>query len=287
MYDKQQYIRKIQTIELDMMKTIHQICEENKITYYLCGGTLLGAIRHRGFIPWDDDMDIWMPRKDYERFIKIAGNVLQYPLKLSDYSLNSNSEKPHSHHAKILNLNVKILKEDTAEKKIDYIWIDIFPIDGMPQNKICRNIHYYYYRFWHYLMQISWFDTVVNLKRDDRSVLEKKVIHFLKCVKLGQKMDTRKIIEHGDKVLTKYPYSGSEYVCSLKGTYKKKEILLKKWFEEKKLVYFEDTKFYVPASYDDILKHYYGDYMVIPKKTDSRENHHQFKIIELGDKNDD
>ena len=280
MDNKQQYMEKIQNIELDMMKIIHSICEKNHITYYLCGGTLLGAIRHKGFIPWDDDMDIWMPRTDYDKFIAIANNILPQSLKLIDYSKCADKEKPDSHHAKILNLNVKILKEDTAEKKIDYIWIDLFPLDGMPKNKIFINMHYYYYRLWHYIMQISWFDNVVNLQRTDRSILEKIVIKVLKRIKVGQHLDTKKIITHSDKILKRYPFFYGDYVCSLKGTYKKKEVLLKKWFDDRKLAEFHDTKFYIPKDYDEILKHYYGDYMTIPKRDKDRENHHLFSIVE-------
>lgn len=286
MYDKQQYIKKIQLIELNMMKYIHDICNEENMVYYLCGGTLLGAIRHKGFIPWDDDMDIWMPREDYDKFVKNANNMLPKYLKLIDYSLATNNES-YSHHAKILNLNTKILKEDTLEKKEDYIWIDIFPIDGMPKSKIWGKLHYYYYRFWHYLMQISWFDEVVNLKRNDRNIIEKIVINILRKIKIGQWMNTRKIIGHSDKILKKYDLDNGKYVCSLKGTYKKKEILLRQWFKTRQLVQFESTMFYIPEAYNEILHHYYGDYMRIPELKDEKEDHHQFKIIELkGEKNE-
>ena len=126
----------VQKIEYDILVTFDQFCEANHLTYMLAGGTLLGAIRHHGFIPWDDDIDVIMPRNDYDRLLQLPKTVIGNEQKKYEiwHWKNSGSHYPF----------IKIVDPDTyvktdyirQKREIPHIWIDVFPLDGNPNDRV-------------------------------------------------------------------------------------------------------------------------------------------------------
>ena len=129
---KNDIIKTIQENLLPIAKDFHNYCKKEKLNYYIIGGTFLGAIRHKGFIPWDDDIDIAMPRKDYEKFLK------DYPQK-KYFILNYKTNPEYKYYISKLCSKDYIIKEKTGNEV--NLFIDIFPIDGTPNNKILKKIH--------------------------------------------------------------------------------------------------------------------------------------------------
>lgn len=125
---RNELLRKIQMVQLEIMKVVDRICEEENINYYLCAGSMLGGIRHQGFIPWDDDLDIMLPREDYAKLLEILKKKLPEEYWLQTYDTDSEYWQPF---AKIRKKNT-IYKEKGMENFPDEkcgIWIDIFPLD--------------------------------------------------------------------------------------------------------------------------------------------------------------
>ena len=151
-------IRKLQLIELDILKRTKKILDDNNLRYYMLGGTLLGAIRHEGFIPWDDDIDIGIPRNDYEKFLSIAQNKLKYPYELQ-ISKNSNGKY---YYARIVNNDYKLLRKVGYKDAIISCWIDVFPLDGVPDKKINFKIWKCSAKFMYKLFIASDFSYFVN-----------------------------------------------------------------------------------------------------------------------------
>jgi hypothetical protein len=119
---------------LDMVEVFLDICEKHHLRYFAVGGTLLGAVRHRGFIPWDDDVDLAMPRKDYERFLEVAPAMLPEHLALTNK--RNEPDNPHLYFSRIRNRNTTHITKFAQECRINHgVFIDIFPEDGLPTGK--------------------------------------------------------------------------------------------------------------------------------------------------------
>ena len=128
----------VQVIIWDIMKYLKDYLEKNNITYYMLGGTLLGAIRHQGFIPWDDDIDIGIPRGEYEKFINEISKKLPEHLELHTYKNNKNH---HYYFSRIVDNRHTLKRTGSLVDRNEELWIDVFPLDGMPNNFIIRKIH--------------------------------------------------------------------------------------------------------------------------------------------------
>ena len=133
---EQRILKKLQTTELDILKQIDLICKKNNIEYSIMYGTLLGAVRHKGFIPWDDDIDICMLRKDYDRFIKIANSELNEKYKLDCIMTNKNH---YASFAKVRNKKTIFDESSLSNYQSNKgIFVDIFPFDYIKKNKITK-----------------------------------------------------------------------------------------------------------------------------------------------------
>ena len=126
----------IKKIELDILIYIDSLCKQNHLRYFLCGGTLLGAIRHKGFIPWDDDIDISMPRPDYDKLISLIGSNSSYMV------LTPANCDFYYNFAKVVDTRTTLCEIDNTPIKNMGVYIDIFPLEGMPDNDIEREQHY-------------------------------------------------------------------------------------------------------------------------------------------------
>ena len=276
MFSDDPQLRKIQESSLEILKDVTKVCDENNLTYYLCGGTLLGAIREKGFIPWDDDIDIAMPRKDYERLIEIANQYLNERYELRHYS--KGDDIPHFHAIQVIDKKILITREWTKKKEDISIWIDIFPLDGAPKDNIKRILHYYYYHIIQYLMLISNKENTINIKKD-RNLFQRLFIWFIFKFNIGKNWNTNELMYKMDNILKKYPFENSEYLSSFHGTLGKKEILKGDWYLDRTKLEFENNEFYVPTKYHEIMTHYYGDYLT-PKRRDYEHNYSNLHIIE-------
>ena len=147
-------LRKLQLIELEILKEFVKICNEEKLTYYISGGTFLGAVRNKGFIPWDDDVDVAMPREDYEIFLNIVEKKLNKNYIFQTYR---NTENYYHYFSRIVDNTIKVRNNSAKQSKIEPAWIDIFPLDGMPKNKIVLMIHKFVLLSKRALLQFSCF----------------------------------------------------------------------------------------------------------------------------------
>lgn len=267
-------LRKLQMIELDILKQMIAICEKYELRYYLLGGTFLGAVRHKGFIPWDDDIDIGMPRADFERFCKIAEKELVRPYGF--VSFRNNAEHIYF-HPRIYNYNSKIIDRSGVKEKETFAWIDVFPLDGMPKNKVIRKLYGYYLLFLRLLFMYSQFDKIVNVSLKNRVWYEKVLIAIGKVIKFDKILNTRRIMEKIDKTMKKFDYETSGYVGNFMGAYKMKEVFPKRYYEEITEYPFEGLLCPAPKDYDAVLSQMYGAYMTPPQA--DVQNKHNTEVV--------
>ena len=269
-------LRALQLKELDLLKFFQQVCRENNITYYALGGTLLGAVRHKGFIPWDDDIDVGIPRPDYDRLCKIleglpeSGNI-----KFRSYK---NSEDCIRYFGHIEDTTFKVVRHDKLKAEETYAWIDLFPLDAMPNNALLRKLKVFQVLVLRALFRFSCFDTLVDVHKKGRPLHEKILVWIGLHTPIQKYLDTKKCLFALERALTSTPYERSNYLVNAMGAYKFREMFHKDYYGDGRMYPFEDTKICGPVDYDFVCRQLYGDYMTPPKMDD--RNHHGLETVD-------
>lgn len=252
--------KKLWSVELDIIKEIDKICEKHAIKYCVLGGALIGAIRHKGFIPWDDDMDIGMLRSDYEKFLEVA------PKELDDRFFIQNGINDKDYYDKLIRVRDKnttgIVKKDLGSKCNNGIFIEIYPFDSVNPNKWKFNVQIFRAKVLNAILHYSVYS--------DKKKFRTFIANFA-CKLLGKE----RIMEKLTYILSLYNNSGCEYVDILLAPYNCK--YKKSDMEETIKVPYEYLELSIPKGYDACLRTTYGDYMIMPP-IEKREQHHN-KVV--------
>ncbi len=261
-------LAKLQNIELKTLKQIKRICEAENIRYFIIGGTLIGALRHEGFIPWDDDVDIGIPRSDYNRFVKVAKSYLpdNYEVRTMD-----SSRTYKCYYTRVVDNNMKILWDHGQYKAEIGVWTDVFPLDGLPSGKLRRKMHVFHLNFIKALYKFTQIDNVSTNVR--RSRIEQALIRFAMITRIGKLFNGDKLLKKLDRTLQKYDFDKCEYMFNYSGCYKDREIAPRSFFDGVQTVRFEDALVAAPSGADGYLRNVYGDYMQLPPP-EKQVSHH-------------
>jgi len=267
-------IRALQLVELDILNEIVAICDANNLKYFIIGGTFLGAIRHRGFIPWDDDIDIAMPRNDYERFLNIADSKLSKHIKIENFITNPEYQY---YITRVQNTNTKVIEKRIGNaQKWTHASVDIFPIDGTPNNKYLRKWHYFNVLTHRMLMSLCYKDSIDRERK--RSFKENLLLKIMEKLPIEKFFNATKEKQKIDKLLKSQKIDNSNFIGTIMGAYRTREIVPKEYFGDGTFYEFEKFKYRGPFMYNEYLTHMYGDYMKIPP-AESQKNH--YEIVEL------
>jgi len=246
---------------LTMAKDFHQICVDNNLKYYMLGGTMLGAVRHKGFIPWDDDMDFGMPREDYDRFISISKQILPNHYELRFYK---NAENSPMHYAKFID-NRTTLIEAPYRNYVEGLYIDIFPLDGAGNGSFSDR------------MRMKRINFLQGLIINHCTTREKT--GFRKVLKAYAQMRNLDSLHASvEKLMTAKKLSESTLIANYLGAWAEKEIMPKEVMGTPRLYSFEDTEFYGSNNADAYLTSLYGDYMRLPPKEKQVFKHNYFYL---------
>lgn len=265
-------LRKLQLEELSLLKEFERVCEENGYSYFALGGTLLGAVRHKGFIPWDDDVDIAMPRHDYEAFLRLPSKTFASPFKLSTFETDTTNRYPW---ARLISERMKIINHTANKPRVEYAWIDIIPLDGIPDRGIARLVYKIRLSFWWNLNQIIQFDELVDQhrKRSVLGVLSLKLASMFKWI--NKVVDYRICLRKLNAILMSCPYeSDTKEIINYLAAYGFNEIFPRTVFESSCSYEFEDLSIAGPTDYDCVCKIIYGEDYMTPPPVTSRNKHH-------------
>ena len=260
--------------DLEIVKEVVDICEKNNLMYYMLGGTMLGAIRHGGFIPWDDDIDLGMPRDDYEKFLLIAPKKLSENLKVVNYKTDP---KYQYYITRVLDTNTKVIEERIGnDNKYTNVSIDIFPIDGTPNNIILRKIYFFRVLYHRALMSLCYKDSI-DRKRP-RSRVERIFLWFMEKIPINKLTTPYKQKEKIDKLLKSQNVKKSKNIGNIMGAYRTKEIVPAEFYGEGKMYKFEDIELRGMEMADEYLTWTYGNYMELPPE-EKRKTHFVFEDL--------
>lgn len=264
-------LQDIQSIELDILQVVNDICEKHNLTYYLIGGTLLGAIRHSGFIPWDDDIDIALPRNDYDRLEAVCRNELPKHYKWIDYK--DDHRLPY-HFGKICDMRTSLIEKCRQDYRVRLgVYIDVFPLDGVANNRLMRLIHYGWIKTLRGLLIANYVDN-----RWPRHIFKRLAIFF--CQRVMTNSVIRLIHDLLENSRRRYPYHTSKDICNYSGSYGWREAFPKAWIARENTAKFEGLELRVFGEYDKYLRRVYGDYQKLPPM-DRRRSHHSFECFRI------
>ncbi len=268
--ESDKYIDNIHHCLLIIAKEIKRICEKNNIPYFMLAGTLLGAVRHKGFIPWDDDMDFGMFRDDYNKFLEACKNDLNTDLFfLQNYNTDPNFG--YFYTRILLNntyLNYEYINNVDMKKSL---FVDIFPYDSIPESKFLRRKQ--------------------SIITSFAIRLLKKKLHFnIICYTLAGRIELfferffkkETLIKIYEKEMQKYnsDKNTKQVCCANGGAGYPKEIINRSWIAENELMQFEDTSFPGSKQYHEYMTAFYGDYMTLPPE--NKRYTHEFDEIDFG-----
>lgn len=255
---------KVQRLTLLLLQVFINICEKNNLQYYFIGGALIGILRHKGFIPWDDDIDIGMPRKDYEKFLEILNKE---PIKGYGICNRYTDKEWHFAMSQFIDEESEIEINLAEKKRKAHIWIDVFPLDGLPSNKMLRWLRVKHILCIRYLIQLAHIETQVDSHRD-RPWYEKMILKIFKIIPIGKLLNTNKLLDKLEKILKKSDFYTSEYAGNLLGRYREREVVLQRYFGSPKKGEFEGIFVNIPEESHNLQTALYGDYMKIPPEKD-------------------
>ena len=248
-------LEEIKIIEVNILDHISDICKKHNLKYFLAYGTLIGAIRHKGFIPWDDDIDIVMPRKDYEVLIEI----IKSQRGTSKYDCLIPLEGDYFYEfAKVIDSSTIVHEQKTISSRCG-VWVDIFPLDGLRKDD---KLSYYNLLLLNRCRAAS-----VNLRFPHKTTgyaVPFEYMFWKFCRLIGYKIFLKGIV----RLSQKYKYDDCKYVGFASSYPANKKYMLKKWFEDSVEVPFEDKKFIAPIGFDEYLRTEYGDYMKLPPENE-------------------
>ena len=251
----------LKQIQLDILDNVASFCESKNINYFLAYGTLIGAIRHKGYIPWDDDIDIAMPRPDYQRFMDLY-NKEDSNYKMICYELNEEYNLPFG---KVTDIRTDMIEGMYQEHHNYGVYIDVFPIDGFQNKRV--------------MFQAQWLRRALNAKLavigkgrgvlgDMKIVVGKIALSFV---------SVKHILFKINKLCMTYQYDKCNkvgYIPTL--SLSRSGIVEKKLIDTTLKGEFEGRTFRIPIGYDLYLKQIYGDYMQLPPK-EKQVTHHTFQ----------
>lgn len=256
-------VRTLQLHILGNLLAVDKVCREHNLHYYIYDGTMLGAVRHGGFIPWDDDLDIAMPREDYEQFIAHANEWLSKPYEFIAFEVDPSYPLPFG---KVQDASTTLIERPHLPY-LGGLYIDVFPIDGVPENAWLRRIHLVRYDILKKIVYMAYRDPFRHGKGPS-SWIPLFCRHILGQKRMQQK--TRRLLQ-------KYSFSGSRMVCVFDDGFK--GIVPKDVLGNPTPITFEGQNVLGVEDADTYLSHMYGNYMQIPPHDEQRQ--HRFHYVDL------
>lgn len=251
---------------IEILSFFIKYCDSNQLRYYCCGGTAIGAVRHNGFIPWDDDIDVYMPRPDYEKFLN-EFNDQNYEIM----SYNNSSRYCYS-FAKLCDKKSSLIELDT-QPYVEGLYIDIFPLDGASNNFCNFKINKTIYAILQRILIAK--TTPVSLKMMWKACRQGYyyALTILPFYVIKPFLARKYLNYMFSRIETKYNYDQCDNIAIYTGSYGLKEYIPKSWIGEGYNVKFENLEVKIPQEYDFYLQHFYGDYMKLPP-IEKRKSHH-------------
>lgn len=265
-YDAEQ-LRKIQQIDLQMAVFFAEFCRKHNLLCYFCGGGCIGAVRHKGFIPWDDDLDFFMPRSDYEKLKQIWKDTDRYALRFPCETYND-----HNMFMTLRDKNTTMIKPFQKDMDIIHgITMDIFPLDGCPNGRIKR-----FFQLVHGLeYQLFCTQTVP----ENHGVLVKMIGKLGLFIISSQKL-RYKLWRRAEKKMSRFSWERCNKVTEIcAGPKYMRNEYAKEWFSDSVLKEFEDKQMPIPVGFDQYLRAAFGDYMVLPPE-ESRVPSHDSLVVD-------
>lgn len=262
-------IEEAKKLELDILDFIDSFCKEHGINYCINYGTLIGAIRHKGFIPWDDDIDLSMTRENYQRFIQL------FSKEQSKYQILSleTDNRYFNNFIKVVDPTTKIVDTRNTKTYDSGIFIDIFPMDTFNDSKVidaCYKLESF---------KLLSFSKYKNIVYGDNQL--KDLVRTLFWILL-RPISPRFFAHQIEKQIQKYRVEDGNYIAFIPSKFKEKERFSKEVFEDLIEVPFEHLQLPAPKQFDAILRQYYGDYMALPPK-EKQIYSHEFEAYKLED----
>ncbi len=257
----------LQTKLLDMLKAFHEVCVKENLRYYLLGGTALGAARHQGFIPWDDDIDVGMPRADYERLKSIS-----LSLTTDNYCFEFPGAKDFVYPFGKMYDKKTTLTENTRYKTKRGIYVDIFPLDGAG-NTYDEGLSC----FKPIVRKVNLLSAKVCAWRKGRKLYKNLGMLVLRYLPVGSMRGLTADIE---KLSKKHDFDECAYAANYVGAWYEKELVKKEFFGTPTLRKFEGQEVYCPEKTEEYLTAIYGDWRKLPPK-DKQRSHHDYLYLSL------